>query len=143
MKNKWFAVLGFLLVFGFILTGCDTGTGGTSASSGKVKITDGTKGSPGSPHLQNVTVPAGRDSGFDIAVEHMAQHGWEFTTSVTWFINGAAIDYTNGRATLYDADYTGFVWYGIPVKNGDKLKASYTFDNGQTEISPETIVTVQ
>jgi hypothetical protein len=28
MKNKLFTVLGVLLIFGFVLVGCDTGTGG-------------------------------------------------------------------------------------------------------------------
>jgi hypothetical protein len=33
MKNKVFAVLGFLLVFGFVLIGCDTGTNGGGGSN--------------------------------------------------------------------------------------------------------------
>ncbi|MDR0999054.1 MAG: hypothetical protein LBL70_08295, partial [Treponema sp.] len=28
MKNKWFVGLGVLLIFGFVLAGCDTDTGG-------------------------------------------------------------------------------------------------------------------
>jgi hypothetical protein len=35
MKNKWLVVLGVLLVLGFTLAGCDTGTGGGGGGGGE------------------------------------------------------------------------------------------------------------
>lgn len=40
MKNKWFVGLCVLLVFGFALSGCDTGTGGGVGTGKKLTITD-------------------------------------------------------------------------------------------------------
>jgi hypothetical protein len=105
MKNKWFVGLCMLLAFGFILTGCDTGTGGDDNGDGSVaSILKGTtwikEGETNYPKIQYVEdTPAKSDT---LAENVWANNGSQYMFVYSLTIKGNKIYNYDGSKLQYN-----------------------------------------